>query len=418
MTVGAQLIKALIDSRSRHIIRGLSVDLFDDDEKPAFLFIDNHYRRYGELPTAEAMRDNGFALVPANDTVDYYFERTKERAVGLVLRQEHPAFVQAMRAGDVEAAGQALEAMLAGYRVFRNQSDTVNLRTAIVQVVEDFQEAKSNPGIRGVTTGWPRLDHITGGIAQGDIWAIVARPGVGKSYTMILMALAAWVAGHSVLFVSMEMTVLQNARRLVGMKIGTDPDKIRRGLSGVYVEAMMGDVLQESENLPPFYMVAGELSKSVRDVDSLMQQYSPDITFVDAAYLLDPDRRSGRYAKHELLQDVLKGIKSLAMSRDRGIVISVQFNKEGKKFSSLENIGGSDWVGQVSSVVLGMREGIVPHEDTRRVYSVLKNRESRGGQKFETNFLFSPFSMKYLHEVRKDGTPNTESNAQLRRRML
>lgn len=418
MTVGAQLLRALVESRSRNIIRGLSVDLFIDDERPAFNFIDRHYRRYGDLPTIEALRDNGFPLIPAGDTVEYYAERTRDRAIGRVLQDQHPQFIEAMRGGNVEAAGLILETMIASYRHYSNQNDTVHLRGAVEQAVDDFQLAKLTPGIRGVTTGLEYLDDATGGIAQGDVWSIVARPGMGKSYFMILMAMAAWAEGYSVLFVTMEMTVLQMARRFIGMRLGVNPDQIRRGLSDMFVENMMGEVLQESIDGSPFYLVSGDLNKSVRDVDALTQEYSPDIVFVDAAYLLDPDNKSGRHAKHQALQDVLKGIKSVAMGRDRGIVISVQFNREGAKKGALENIGGSDWIGQISSVVLSMAPGIVPHEETRRLYSILKNREARGGQKFETNFLFSPFSMEFLHEVRKDGTPNTESNTALMNQMI
>ncbi len=74
------------------------------------------------------------------------------------------------------------------------------------------------------------LDEATAGAQAGDLVVVMARPWVGKSYTLMHMALSAWQAGCSVLFVTMEMTPLQVVRRILGMYSGVNPDLIRRGM--------------------------------------------------------------------------------------------------------------------------------------------------------------------------------------------
>lgn len=68
-----------------------------------------------------------------------------------------------------------------------------------------------------VKTGFPSLDGILGGFAQGGLYVMAARPGVGKSALGI--ALADMMAkAHTVLYASLEMTEDElNARRIAAV---------------------------------------------------------------------------------------------------------------------------------------------------------------------------------------------------------
>ena len=65
-----------------------------------------------------------------------------------------------------------------------------------------------------IKVGFPALDGILGGFAQGGLYIIAARPGVGKSAFGI--AAADMIAkSHRVLYASLEMTAEElNARRI------------------------------------------------------------------------------------------------------------------------------------------------------------------------------------------------------------
>jgi replicative DNA helicase len=308
--------------------------------------------------------------------------------------------VTSLRYGEALAS---LDRMRANTRHLDNQNDVISVYDAGEMLREDYLMTANFPGMRGITTGWDYLDELTSGISPGDVWAVVARPGVGKSYTMLKMALAAWQAGHSVAFVTMEMTVLQNARRMFAMEAGINPTHVRRGELDMHGEEMLFAALDSVTGRPPFYFMAGDLKKTVADIDNMVQEYSPDIIFIDAAYLLDPER-PGRLSRHEHLQDILKNIKSLAMGRDRAVVISVQFNRQGTNTGGLDHISGTDYIGQIASVVLSITPGPRSHPTTMRTYKIIKNRDDIGGREFATNYLFSPFNMDFRYEL-EDGRP-------------
>lgn len=77
----------------------------------------------------------------------------------------------------------------------------------------EVQEGKR----KSLRTGFPSLDRILGGFAQGGLYVMAARPGVGKSALGI--ALADMMAKErTVLYVSLEMTEQElNARRVAAV---------------------------------------------------------------------------------------------------------------------------------------------------------------------------------------------------------
>jgi replicative DNA helicase len=287
-------------------------------------------------------------------------------------------------------------------------------------VIGDYVEASQHTGLRGVTWGWEFVDELTLGQTPGDVSVIAARPGMGKSWTMAFLAVAAWQAGHSVLFVTMEMTVLQMARRIFGLLCGVNPTVMRRGMADQWTEPLFQNIVELAGAGAPFHFVSGDINKSVIDVENFALETAPDIVFIDAAYLLDPADKKGRYAKHEVLQEVLKGIKQIAMNRNIPVTISVQYNREAKKSGTgLENISGSDYIGQLASNVLSISEGQPPYQRTRRRYKMVKVRDGEGGHEFDTNFLINPPNFDFIDEVREPGEgPPSENMQNLDRNML
>lgn len=405
MSVGLQLLRAVIDQRSRTTIRELQPELFTDEERPIYDFVMSHYRQYGGLPSLDALAQNGFRLIPAQDSVAYYLHRVRNRAVGNVLQANHPEFVRAMGQGNSEAALETLRTMLASSTPFSAGSQVVPIVDAAESVITDYELAASNPGMRGLTTGWDFLDDKTAGMANGDVWVVAARPGMGKSYLLLNMALNSWRAGASVLFVSMEMTVLQTARRFLAMHAGINPSLIRRGQLDMYLEQHFYEVLRGVGNMPPFWMVSGDLSQSTATVDAMVQEFNPDLVVVDAGYLLKATMTNSRFAKHEVMQEVLRELKAQALSRNRPYLLSFQFNREGRKGKGdIDTLAGSDWIGQIASVIIGLREGPAGSERSMRIAKCHKNREDGGEFEWAYHYLFQPFDMSFAYELRPDGS--------------
>jgi hypothetical protein len=62
MSVGMQLIRSIVESRSRAGMRAIAPELFVNDELPAYEYLTQHYRRFGEIPSMQAMADHGIQL--------------------------------------------------------------------------------------------------------------------------------------------------------------------------------------------------------------------------------------------------------------------------------------------------------------------------------------------------------------------
>lgn len=75
----------------------------------------------------------------------------------------------------------------------------------------DYQFRAQHTGSLGLPLPWPSITRMTLGLQPGDAWALVARPGVGKTWAAIALAVYLWQSGYRVLFCSME-TPPQNSK--------------------------------------------------------------------------------------------------------------------------------------------------------------------------------------------------------------
>lgn len=403
MSVGTSLIRAIVDNGSRETFRHLRRELFTDEEQGLYDFVIDFVGRYGGLPSPQALVENGFALPPPSaDPLEYHLTRITDRGVYRAYSERQSQLHEALRTNNMSDVRDIVTEIHNGMRGLAVEQDVHQLNDVMTQVWQDYLLAKASVGIRGVPLGFDILNEATGGLRPGDVATIVARPGIGKSWTVAKAALDCWNEGNSILFVSMEMTAIETVRRIIGMSSGINPDFIQKGqLSQWGEDALIGHMQTFAEDMPPFNMLVGDLSKSVDDVDALIQEYGPDAVFIDASYLLRPTE-SGKFRgkRWESAADVGEGIKSVALRRHKPILQTVQFNRTQKQDDemSLDNIGGTDVIGQISSLVLGVKKGPSPHEIDQRRYKILKNRHGPDGLQFLTRFEFSPFNMDVIPE--------------------
>jgi replicative DNA helicase len=308
---------------------------------------------------------------------------------------------QAMRDRDMEALTQTLVEAVRDITSIRSQDTIFNLREVLDDVVQSTLAARRMPENTTVPLGWDMLTNATnGGAEAGDVITLVARPNQGKSYLITHMAHQAWLAGHSVLFVSMEMTPGQIGRRLLAIASGTNPSVIQNGMISTFqLERVMATAETMSGSPVPFRFIGGAFDQTVGVVDNAIQEFSPDVVFIDASYLMFPTGGRGRKNRFELIAEVGQEVKQVALLRRKPIIQTVQFNREARKErggATLDNIGGSDVIGQISSVVVSINPGPESgEEETTRLLRLLKNREGARNLDFLINFLFAPPDFSY-----------------------
>lgn len=416
MSDGLKLIAKLLEDSAISGFRELQSDMFIDDERDVFRFVREHYRRYGTLPNIDTVEDETGSEFPETpETTEYYKARLADRQTYNSLRSPFGDLRAALSDNDMDAARVAIGTLQGTVRATGHQQDLRNIQEIGDSRLRYALQQRERSGMSGITTGWPQMDLRLGGYQNGDLITWAARPGMGKTYYLLHQAMAAWRAGHNVLFTSMEMTLDQLGNRIFGMQANVNARVFRDGrMSSRYLRSLR-QVVRDIENPGNFNMYAGNFKKNVEDLEHLIHEMNPDIIYIDGVYLMstEANKRSGRYEK---AADVFDYLKMMTITHHRPIVVTTKFSKDagkGGEEGSLENIGYTDTVGTHSSIVMALKEGAAPHQTTQRRVVILKGREGEEGT-YNYNFSFNPMD---FGEVEADTEAyNTDRLEETRRR--
>jgi len=403
------LLSALRKSGSRTALEEVPEAYFTPDELPTFQWLKDYVRQYRAFPNPVTFRrETGEATVITQEPLPYYLNRARQRALYSLLTPIYSSFREAMTDRKPDDAVRLFEEGVALARQIDGgkKGGLMSLKQAVQLTMDDYEEAHMTPGLRGITTGWPYFDDITDGHQNGDVNTFVARPGRGKTQLLLKQAHGSWKAGHKVLFVSNELGGIQLTRRILGIDAQINPKFFRKGELTTRCRVPLDASLHAiDESNVPFDIVVGSFRKSVPAIRALAEELMPDIIYVDASYLLTPEKkRGGSGGRREVVSDVIEELKMVALDLNRPVVQSVQFNRQAKKpirkeaeeadddknplsHLSLETIGETDVIGQVSSLVVGIDLGKEPHESDRRLMGFLKGRDGETGW-WEVNYDF------------------------------
>ena len=335
-----------------------------------------------------------------------------KRHVEYSLKKSMTEAAEQLKANTPDAAlGTMAQTVMDLLREFYGTS-VVDFRQAYELLMPVYLEQKK--GIKGLMLGWPTLDEMTGGLMVGDLISYVGRPALGKTWQMLYGCHHGWLQseldpnspGLSRMFVSMEMNTVAIEQRLASMHLSIPAFKVKNGQLANYGPegGSLGKFKKGLKKLEgfkaPLWVVDGNLTATVEDVEALARQLKPDAIFIDGAYLLQHPKAKDRYARVAENLDLLK--KNVAPIAPT--VASWQFNRGASKKKKegedpdLEDIGYSDAIGQHSSLVLGLFEaGSVETLNLRRV-KVLKGRSGETGE-FMINFRFDTMDFSEVVET-------------------
>lgn len=427
-TTSLRLLSALQRTKSMNALQTTPEDYFDESEQPAFLFIRDFVARHNHWPSPLTIREEtGIRLVLPKEPLSYYLDQARQRALYHGLNEPFAAMTDAIREQKPDEfirLARDCVAMSSGLRGGQ-ASHLVRYEDSLDMVESDYDIAKRTVGLRGVPTGYPYFDEVTDGLQNATMTTIVGRTGRGKTTLALRMAKAARDAGRSVLFLSMEMGVLQLARRSFAMDSLIDPTFLRSGRLSTLVEREMRRqvAMLKDSDLPPFYWLAGNFKKSTDALRAAVEEVEPDLVVADAAYLMKGTSRTKANAKHEMISDVIEDLNELFIAVDRPGLITVQFNRtaiknndrgksnegnDGEEHAqrnplahlALHKIAGSDSIPQNSSYVVGIDQAEPPHQHDQRYAGILKGREGGDEGWWKYNYSFRPPNFEQIMDHR------------------
>ena len=407
-----RIISKVVRTRdiSEVLERGISAEWFaDSTSKAVFTSLVKHYSTYGEIPSGPTVQSNfpTYTLFDVKDSVEYLIdtfvaERRRSKVYELI-RDAVDIGVDPKRYEDVVHLIQArmadLDGDLPGFH-------DMNLADSPLSRLAQYDELKARgTSLLGVPTGFATIDRATAGLQNGQLVTIVASPKVGKSQLALKVAEHVHAQGLVPMFQSYEMSNLEQQQRFDALKAGISHSRLRRGALSHGEEHRYRAMLAEFEQAPDFYLTDTTVGTTVSSLAAKINQFNPDIVFVDGVYLMI-DEHTGESGTPQALTSITRGLKRLAQRLDKPVVITTQallWKMRGNRLSE-GSIGYSSSVLQDSDVILGLEK--VEDDETVRTLKILASRSCGPA---ETPLLWD-WETGRFEEIAGDARASTEDD--------
>jgi replicative DNA helicase len=181
----------------------------------------------------------------------------------------------------------------------------------------------------GVPTGFADLDNITGGLHGSELVILAARPSMGK--TALATNIAENVAIESnvaTLFVSLEMSRLELAQRMLCSQGKIDATRFRKGLISADDRRKLVEASAKLSQAPMF--VDDTPSRTVTEVAAcarrLQRKEKLGLIVIDYLQLIEPD--DPRDPRQEQVAKMARRLKGLARELKIPIICLAQLNRQ------------------------------------------------------------------------------------------
>ena len=269
--------------------------------------------------------------VPHALNARYYADIVRQKSIS---RQLIEASNETLREGysNNYTAEQLLEA--AERRVFsiaeeQTTRDTMELGDVVVQAMDRIAaRSEHHHPITGVGTGFFDLDDITGGFQPEQLIIVAARPSMGKT------ALALNVCDHAAvelkiptLFVSLEMSEIELAERLLCARSRVDGHKLRTGQGLGHNEMTLLGKAYEQLRVPMFIdsTPARTMLQITANARRLKMRHKLGLIVVDYIQLVDSEE--SRDSRQEQIAKISRRLKALAREIQVPVIALSQLNR-------------------------------------------------------------------------------------------
>ena len=224
--------------------------------------------------------------------------------------------------------------------------------------------------LTGLSSGFAKLDEMTGGLQPGDLFILAARPAMGKTALALNLARNAAVDyAKKVAVFSLEMTTRSLVMRLLSSEAQVDFSLFRSGLISTDVHSHL-------------MAAAGRLAEAGLWIDDtgavsileirakcrrMHSQHGLDLVVVDYLQLARGDRNTQN--REQEISEISRGLKGLAKELDIPVVALSQLNrgpetrKEDKR-PMLSDLRESGAIEQDADIIAFIYRDIVYNRET------------------------------------------------------
>jgi replicative DNA helicase len=208
--------------------------------------------------------------------------------------------------------------------------ETVELRDAVTAAMDRIaRRADERHPVTGVGTGYYELDDLTAGLQPSQLVILAARPSMGK--TALALNIAEQVAVETqvgVLVVSLEMSQLELAERLLCARSKVDGSKLRTGQGlGTREMTQLGRAYDQLRGAPLFIddTPARNMLQITANARRLKLRANLGLIVVDYIQLIDAEY--GGDSRQEQIAKISRRLKTLARELQVPVIALSQLNR-------------------------------------------------------------------------------------------
>lgn len=272
------------------------------------------------------------------------------------------------------------------------ETKVMNMEEGYYFLLQKMKEALTAKEEESVTSGYAELDAIlSGGFKKGTFSMIAARPGMGKTVIMLNMAIEAAKAGKKVLFLSLEMNLLQCFQRIFSKVADISGKKMQQPK---YMSTSDWDKLQKAgEEIAKIYNESFWIEEIVnltvpqleRKVKQYKKKHNIDIVFVDYAQIMLTKEGKEPEDQGDFAQ-ISGALRRASKMQHVAMVVGSQLNRKVEerqdKRPMMSDIRNSGSFEQDAAAIIGLYRDAAYNEETdvpnELEMIIMKNRFGKG----------------------------------------
>lgn len=421
MTSQFQIINKILQTKDYSFItlNNLTVEHFFN-YKAEYEFLKTHYDTYHVVPDRLTFLNNfpDFVIQDVNEPDNYLIEQLYNDYNQSYLASRFNGIKKLLEADDTAGAT----------KFFLESVEKLHIGSALqcTDIISDtsryerYLDMIANQSKYFISTGFPELDKIITGIdRRNENMVIAARTGVGKSWLLLTIAVAASRQGLTVGIYSGEMSVDKVAYRVDTLIGNIDNRKISRG--ELYYKDHYKSYLDslKCSNFGPIKVLTPNDIAGPATVDALqafVEKEHLDILFIDQYSLLEDTSRAK--IAHEKVANISKAVKNLQVLKQIPIISVSQMNrtKNEDKTQDTTQIALSDRIGQDATIILMLDKQDAEDPNNKGAHKVsiniVKSRDGGDGRKLDYLWDFNTGIYRYISNS-DDGVTTEEDFEEL-----
>ena len=294
----------------------------------------------------------------------------------------------------------------------------VRIGTVLSDLYERISSRTGESGIVGLSTGYPDIDELTGGLQPSDLILLAARPSLGKTSLALSLAYnvalrratgrdgaALWLPGVPVGVFSLEMSRDQLTQRILAMHTGIDLQRLRTGnLHGDELDTVIAGMGHISE--APIY-IDDTPALSIRDLQRRARRLHLNahlgLLLIDYLQLMSGEHRGrGDANRVQEVSEISRGLKALARELNIPVIALSQLSRavEGRqsKVPMLSDLRESGSLEQDADIVMFIyREEIYDKDTDKRGIAEIHFAKHRNGPVGVVPLRFEARTTRFEH---------------------